>query len=289
MKSPLSFLPVALGVALTLPPAGPVLAQEGRAYGEHMAPKIMHGPAITVSGTGDAQLAPELATVTLGVLTQDAKAADAMSQNSTVLDQVMQVFTAAGIEARDMQTSGLSLNVQYEYPENRRPVTVGYEARNGLMVRVRDLASLGSLLDQAIAAGANQVEGISFGADNTDAALDQARQDAVKDAMHRARIMAETSGMRLGPVLSISETGGMPERPQPMMARMAADGAAESAVPIAVGELTLSARVQMRFALLPLEGQGDGGDGQPPLIPAPTDAARTAPEGAAAPAPDASN
>ncbi|MDO5621610.1 MAG: SIMPL domain-containing protein [Paracoccus sp. (in: a-proteobacteria)] len=286
MKSPLSFLPVALGVALTLPLAAPVLAQEGRAHGEHMAPKIMHGPAITVSGTGDAQLAPELATVTLGVLTQAEKAADAMSQNSAALDQVMQVFTAAGVEARDMQTSGLSLNVQYEYPENRRPVTVGYEARNGLMVRVRDLDSLGGLLDQAITAGANQVEGISFGADNTDAALDQARQNAVKDAMHRAQIMAETSGMRLGPVLSISETGGMPERPQPMMARMAADGAAQSAVPIAAGELTLSANVQMRFALLPLDGQGDG---QPPLIPAPTDAARTAPEAAAEPAPDVSN
>ncbi|WP_374299911.1 SIMPL domain-containing protein [Paracoccus sp. (in: a-proteobacteria)] len=227
---------------------------------------------LTVTGEGEARVAPDLATIQLGVTTQAASAAEAMEQNSTRQTAVIEGLTGAGIDQADVQTSGLNLNPVMDYGEGRAPTITGYQASNMVAVRVKDIPRLGEVLDAIVAAGANEINGITFTRDDNADTEDQARRAAVEDARHKAEVLAEAAGLTLGPVLVLRDTP-TPEGPRPMMmeARAAADAAK---VPVAPGELGLSAQVEMQFALTgqdcgPMGGRhGDGHrgmhDGHPP-------------------------
>ena len=202
---------------------------------------------ITTTGIGLVEAAPDMATLRLGV-THDAKeAAAAMAATSEGVRAVLTRLEAAGVDARDMQTDQLSLQpVWSDYnanTQNARQIT-GFLATNMLTVRIRDLEALGSILDLVISDGANSFNGLSFGLQDPKPMQDAARAEAVKDAMDRAQQLAEAAGVTLGPIQSISEFGGAP---QPQMMEMAA--ARVSDVPIASGELTLSAQVNIVFAI----------------------------------------
>ena len=221
------------------------------------------GAAITVTGEGQALVQPDLATINLGVTTRAEAAAEAMAQNSTAQTAVMETLTAAGIEARDVQTSGLQLTPMMNYDDGKAPTVTGYQAQNMVTVRVRDLAALGSTLDAIVTAGANEINGITFSRDDADAVQDEARRDAVADAKHRAEVMAEAAGLTLGPVLAMRDPVFGPQ-PMPEMGMMRAmDASATKQMPIAAGELGMSAQVEMRFALTGGEetcaGMGHGG------------------------------
>lgn len=202
---------------------------------------------ITVTGEGRVEAPPDLATFSLGVTTQAATAAEAMAANALQLATVLEQLRAAGIEERDLQTSGLALNPDWRQPEGEADARiVGYIAINTLTVRVRALDTLGGLLDRAISNGANTFNGLSFGLADSSSALDEARKRAVQDAMARARLLTSAAGVTLGPVVSITETAGMMP-PMPMY-RMEAD-AASAPVPVAVGEISTAASVTMVFAI----------------------------------------
>lgn len=218
---------------------------------------------LTVTGQGEARVAPDLATIQLGVTTQAASAAEAMRQNSTQQTAVIEALAGAGIEGADVQTSGLNLNPLMDYAEGRAPSVTGYQASNMVSVRVRDVARLGEVLDAIVAAGANEINGINFIRDDSSATEDEARREAVADARHKAEVLAEAAGLTLGPVLVLRDTPAM-EGPRPMM--MEARGAADAAkVPIAAGEVALSAMVEMQFALTGQDcGPMPGGQGHMP-------------------------
>lgn len=207
------------------------------------------GPQITVTGEGRAAAVPDMATVTLGVTAQDADAGAAMAETNRVAGAILDRLEGMGIEARDRQTSDLGLQpVWSNYRDDRAQEITGYEASNRLTVRVRDLAQLGDVLGAVTEDGANRLSGLSFGLQDPDPVEEEARRDAVADAMQRARVLAEAAGVTLGPVLSISESGGG-YAPEPMMMMEARD----KSVPVAAGETVLAARVTMVFSL----GEGD--------------------------------
>jgi uncharacterized protein YggE len=191
-----------------------------------------------------------MATVSLGVTTEGATADAALRANAERMDRLVQVLRRAGIAERDIQTSGLNVNPQYVYVENRPPTISGYMALNQVSVRVRNLDGLGRIVDQAIAAGGNTLNGISFGLQDRDAALNAARRDAMADALARINLYAEAAGLRLHRIISISEGGGyMPAPPMPYaMARM--EDAMAAPTPIAPGEvetrISLSLVVELR-------------------------------------------
>lgn len=223
-------------LALSLPFALPAGAQD-------TAPAT-----ITVTGEGQVAAAPDLATISLGVTTQGKTAGEAMDANSAALAAVVTRLKAAGIEDRDVQTSNLSLNPNWQQNDGTQaPVIVGYVATNVLTVRVRALEKLGTVLDSAITDGANTLNGISFGLDNPEPELDKARVEAVKAAKARAELLVGAAGVTLGRVVSISEAGGyVPPMPMPMY-RMEADMAA--AVPVEGGEVGLIASVTVVFEI----------------------------------------
>ena len=216
---------------------------------------------LTVTGEGEARAAPDMAAIQLGVTTQAPGAAEAMRQNSAQQTAVIEALAGAGIEGADIQTSGLNLNPLMDYAEGRAPSVTGYQASNMVTVRVRDVARLSEVLDAIVAAGANEINGISFLRDDSAASEDEARRAAVEDARHKAEILAEAAGLTLGPVLVLRDTPAV-EGPRPMMME-ARDAAIAAKVPIAAGEVAMTAQVQMEFALTgqdcgPVQERGHG-------------------------------
>ncbi|MCV3272652.1 SIMPL domain-containing protein [Roseobacter sinensis] len=200
---------------------------------------------ITVTGIGSVETVPDMATLRLGVTHEAKRATDAIAATTEGVAAVLSRLEEAGIEARDMQTDQLSLQpVWSDYDANTRRIT-GFVASNILIVRVRDLDGLGQVLDLVISDGANSFNGLSFGLQEPKPAQDAARTAAVADAVDRAEQLAAAAGVTLGPIQSISEQGGV-ARPQMMemaLSRAAAD------VPIAQGEVSTSAQVNIVFAI----------------------------------------
>jgi uncharacterized protein YggE len=203
---------------------------------------------ITVTGEGRVIAVPDMAMVSVGVQTDADTASAALSENSAKLAAVIERLKAAGIEPRDVQTSGLSLGPRYDYgkQDGTPPTVVGYTASNMVTVRVRALDTVGSVLDGVVADGANTLNGLSFGLAEDRAALDEARRLAVKDAAAKAALYAEAAGVKVGRVTSISEAGIFAP---PMPMAMEAGFAKSADVPVAPGELNLSASVSVVYAI----------------------------------------
>lgn len=257
------FRPILTAASLAALLAAPALAQApapgpndppAAGSGHHAMPH--HGAKLSVTGHGRSSAAPDLALITLGVSTEAPTAEEAMSQNSGRQQAVIDALKAEGIEARDIQTAGLSLSPKMVYNNNEPPKMAGYVAQNTVNVRVRDIEGLGSVLDRLVSTGANEISGISFARDDMAEAEDKARADAVTDARRRAEQMATAAGMKLGPIRMLSE-GGAPEGPRPLMT-MRAEAKADAAVPIAAGELEVTAQVNAVFDLLPAEAPEAG-------------------------------
>ncbi|MEH6750322.1 MAG: SIMPL domain-containing protein [Paracoccaceae bacterium] len=235
------------GAALLLVPlAGAGLPQGAGPYAAQ-AQSAEAPRQISVSGTGRVDLAPDMATVRIGVTHQDEDAAAALQQTSDAVAAMLARLTELGIAARDVQTAGLSLNpVWRDRPEQQgQPMPWGFEASNVVSLRLRDIAALGEVLDALVADGANRLDGVSFGLQDPEASMDEARRLAVADARRKATLFAEAAGVALGQVIDLTETGMATPRPQMMeMAAMRADS-----VPVAAGEVGITASVQMTFAL----------------------------------------
>ncbi len=204
--------------------------------------------SISVSGEATVSVPPDLALVDGGV-TSDAKTArEASDANNAAMGKLMQALKGAGIEAKDIQTSRLSLQPQSAPNRSGPSAIVGYRASNRVTIRVHDVAKVASVIDTLVAAGANDIGGISFIVSQASKLLDEAREQAVADARRKAEIYAKAAGVTLGAPLSISEEGppgAMPFR------RMAAGMAA--AAPVAQGEETLHVTVGVSWAIKPAQ------------------------------------
>ena len=182
---------------------------------------------------------PDLATVTAGVETQGTSAAEALGANSEAMAAVLKALDGAKVERKDVQTSQLTINPVYDNPDDGSPSKViAYQASNMVTVKVRDVASLGAIVDAVTAAGANRLYGIGFDVADPKPALDEARKQAVADAQRKAELFATAAGVRLGALLSLSE-GGNGGGPVPVFAR--ADMA--KAAPVEAGTVSVSADV----------------------------------------------
>ncbi|MFE8583074.1 SIMPL domain-containing protein [Sphingomonas sp. NCPPB 2930] len=207
------------------------------------------GAVLDVSAEGRTSRVPDLATIRAGVVSQGATAAAALSDNAQRMARVLAAVKRAGVADRDIQTATVQLQPQYRYGENVPPTITGYQATNTLSIRFRDIAKSGSVLDALVAQGANQIDGPNLSIDNPDAALNEARTDAIQKARARAELYAKAAGLRVARIVSITENGqdaGGPERPM-MMQAMARDAVAKTS--IAPGERDVTVNVSVRFLL----------------------------------------
>jgi uncharacterized protein YggE len=210
-------------------------------------------PVIIVSGSGDAAVAPDLAIVTLSVAETRKTAREALDVANGAMAAVIAALKKDGIAARDLQTSGLSIQAQYAYPQNedgtpRPPVLTGYAVSNSLTIRIREIARAGAVIDQAVTLGINQGGDIRFTNEDPSKTVATARTEAVKDAIEKARTLAGAAGVKLGRILEITESSSNDD-PRPMMATRMSKEAADGAVPVEAGENSYAVNVNVTFAI----------------------------------------
>lgn len=214
-----------------------------------------YASTITIEGRGEVTAAPDMAMITSGVTTQGATAREALDANTAAMAELIEELKAAGIQARDIQTSGFSVNPNYVYTDERDangytlpPKINGYQVANTVTVTVRDLEALGSILDRSVTVGANTVNGVTFAVADPSELYNEARKAAFTDARAKADLYADVADIGLGNIESISETQGFnPPQPYPMYSR--AEMAADAAVPVEAGELTFAINVSVQWEL----------------------------------------
>jgi len=224
-----AFAPALIGGALLLGAAAPALAQADTAF---------KATTFNLSAYGETRIAPDMATINLGVQTDAPTAAEALKANGARMNQVLAALKKAGIAERDIQTSNLNLNAQYAYEQNQPPKLTGYQASNQVTITVRDLTKLGAAVDATVNAGANTVNGISFGLATPQAAEDAARLEAVKALQAKAELYGRATGYKAVRLVNLSEGGGYTPAPPPMpVYAMAMKREMSDATSVSAGEL----------------------------------------------------
>jgi uncharacterized protein YggE len=206
---------------------------------------------LSVSGSGQAYLAPDLAYIYVGVHTEKPTAAEAVAENTTQTQKVITAITDFGIAEKDIRTTNFSIYPQDKYdPQSGTPTgEKTYVVDNTVYVTVRKLDQLGDLLDTVVQAGANTVNSVQFDVANKAEALKQARADAVKDAEAQAKELADAAGLTLGDIQSI---GFFDNQPVPLFDGKGGGGAVAAqaaAVPVQPGQLTFTVSVSITYTL----------------------------------------
>ena len=207
---------------------------------------------LTLQGHGEVKAKPDLAMVEMGTLSQAVTAKAALAANTAEVASILALLKADGIDDKDIQTSNFSVSPRYDNAafSGRGSEIVGYDVANSVTVKVHKLADLGGILDQAVGKGSNQINNITFGINEPQPLQDEARQAAVADALRRAKLLTQAAGTTLGAIAAITESGGY--APVPMRGRvmkMDSQSEASAPVPLAQGEMSVSADVSMVWEL----------------------------------------
>lgn len=212
-------------------------------------PLMLPGDAtlLQISTHGESHRTPDVAAISAGVVTQNADANAAMRDNANRMSAVVAALKKTGVADRDIQTSSISLNPQYNYNNNQPPTITGYQASNTVNVRLREIGKAGDVLDTLVKQGANQINGPVFSVDKPEAAMDEARTNAVQQARARADLYAAATGLKVRRIVSMSESGEMQPQPRPMMMR--AQKMADASTPVAAGENTLGVDLNVVYEL----------------------------------------
>jgi uncharacterized protein YggE len=225
-----------------------MLALSGQAQAQNRDAAPAEG--VVIRTEAEVRVKPDLATIQAGVVSEGKTAAEALAKNTPALAKLVEAVKLAGVAPADLSTSQVALMPRLTQaaasssPQPRAPRIDGYEARTGITVILRDIAKAGPLIDALVAAGANDMSGISFGLADEGKAKDAARAKAAEIARARADLYAGKLGVKLGELVSIVEAEAEP--PARPMGDVRAYRMAPGAAPIQVepGEITVSAALR---------------------------------------------
>ena len=211
-------------------------------------PQIMLQPfavrrEMTVTGNGEVVAQPDYVQIQIEVRTEGKNVSAAQQENAMMMNQVIEALVALTIPREDIQTTVYTISPNYDYIEGRQ-VFRGYEVQNGITVKITDISQAGTVIDTAIQNGANQVSGIHFKIDDSDAYYRQALQLALIDAQAKAKSMADTMHLplQLLPVEIVEETN-IP----PVLYKSVQLSNQQSVTPIEPGMMTVNATVRVKF------------------------------------------
>lgn len=233
-----TFGPLALAAFLgAVANNAPALSQTVQMQTDNMA-------KITVHADGTASVKPDMALLKLSVSHEAATAKAAMDETNRVMTQVMNAMKAADIAEKDMQTVGLTVQPVYQSDGHppKEPRQRGYQASNTLNIKVRDLGKIGKIVDDAMTGGANGINQMTLTNANLQPLYDEARKNAVANAMAKAKLFADAAGVTLGRIWRIEENSSYA---RPMMAR-----AAMANSQIAAGENSYNVDISLTMELL---------------------------------------
>jgi uncharacterized protein YggE len=236
-------------LALTLM-AGAALALPAAAQTAAISSQMQ--PMLNASGNGRVMVAPDIAIVTMGVVTRANTAGDAIAANATDAAKVVDTIRAAGVMDKDIATSGFAVNPVFQTvrpPSDQPPPIIGYTVSNNVTVTIRDIGKSGPILDAVVKAGANRVSGISFDISDRKSAEDGAIKAAIAEARHRGELLAEAAGVRLVRVISVNASTDN-NGPVPQFARN--DFALAAAqTPVLPGERAVTAEANITWEIAP--------------------------------------
>jgi uncharacterized protein YggE len=203
---------------------------------------------LSVTATGSVYLVPDVVDIDLGVHTQSTAVSNAVSNNNRLAAAMLAALTGQGVASSDIQTTYFSVTPQQMYDNTGTPTgEVTYWVDNTVHVRLRQPDKLGDVLQAAIGAGANSVQGVSYSVSDPSQAQAEARQKAIDIAQARAHLLASAAGTTLGETQTISASVGLPG-PR-MTAASAAEAPIASTVPVSVGSLEVQVQVTITYAL----------------------------------------
>lgn len=233
-------------IAIFAAACGPVAAAQGQQTNQPGANPVR---TLTVTGTATIYLTPDVAYISIGVHTENEDAGAAISANSSQAQQVVDAIKGMGVDPKDIQTINFSIYPMQQYdPNTGESKGVRYSVDNTVYVTVRDISKISDVITASTNAGANSVSGISFDVLDRDAALIEARRQAIVNAKSMAEQMASAAGVSLGELQSISFSGYNP--PTPMFEGKGGGAMAmDASVPISSGQLTLTADVYVVYAI----------------------------------------
>lgn len=207
---------------------------------------------LNVSGNGTVYLTPDIATIYIGVHTDDVDLANAVSKNNTQTQALVDALKKAGVAGKDIQTSNFSVYTNANGGIDKMtgqviPNGTNYSVDNTVYVTIRDLTKLGSLLNTAVGAGANNINSITFDVADKTAAMVQARQKAMTNASNLGAELAKTAGLNLGEIQNITYSDNSP---MPYYG-MAGGGASAPnvSVPIQPGQIQISVTVSVTYVI----------------------------------------
>ncbi len=208
---------------------------------------------LAVTGTAEVSVKPDICYISFGVETFHKKSArEAYRSNAEVMTALSAAVLAAGIESKDVQTSGFSVTPQYHYENgNQRRLFDGYRVYHSLDVKVRDLNKASAVLDAGMDAGATQVNNVTFAVENPKKYTADARVEAVKAAQDKAQSMASLTGVKLGKPISISENepGGWGQYYAQSNVAMDRSAAGEESPGLQPGEFRLTRSVYITYEI----------------------------------------
>lgn len=227
-----------LAFALVLSACGPTTINQA-------APENIR--TLNVNGLGEVYLTPDIAYINIGVHTEGATASEAVDSNKGQTTAVIDALKKAGVEEKDIRTSNFNIYPSQQYGPDGTITGTVYMVDNTVFVTVHNLDGLGSLLDDVISAGANNINSIQFDVIDKSKAVKEARAKAVEDAITQAQELATAAGISLGDIQGISfyENSPVPYSGGKGGGAMAAD----ASVPIQPGQLTISVSVNITYAI----------------------------------------
>lgn len=223
--------------------------KEGRYIGQ----EIESTHTITVSGTGEVYTKPDLALIEFSVVTEDKSVTQAMSANTEKMNDIIDDMKDLDIDEADLKTTSFSIYPRYEYrsadwPSNGRRVLVGYEVTQSLQVKVRNLAKIGSVIQGAADAGANQIGNLQFVVDDQDELKTEAQALAIADAKAQAQVIADQLDVNLTRITSFRESSSLPRYYESYLAKDAV-GLGGEAPDIEPGENKIEVKVDITYEI----------------------------------------
>jgi hypothetical protein len=206
-------------------------------------------PHITTTGSGEARISPDRATIFVGVQSRATTAAAAGNDNARRQKAVLDTLKALGLTTDQLSTLNYNVSPEMVYPQTGggTPKVTGYVVTNTVRADVRRIDDVGKLIDAALAKGANEISSLQFYSSKADSARRAAMAEAVKNAQADAEVLARASGGSLGGIIEVS-TGSAPVRPFAEMAMSKVAAAAPT--PIEPGQQTITATVTVIFRLV---------------------------------------
>lgn len=209
--------------------------------------------SITIAGIGKVTVIPDIATFTIGVITEQKAVTQAQSENTAKMNGIIAELKKIGIDKEDIKTINYNISPQYDWVAVRQGQRVlrGYQVSQTVLVKIRNLDKIGEVMAKSGELGANDVSGLTFTIDDQEKIKQEAREKALLNAKEKAEALAKVAGVKLGKIVNFSEEAPIyPSRYYNYAMEAKAMGGGDEEPQIEAGSLDITINVTVSYEVL---------------------------------------